>query len=154
MIWGPPAISGKPPKSIQIYLWIFQVVVDRFGSPIWISIYGCISGNLQYYPQLVPLWRRGPSRAGPNRRRGWSSLQPLGSLTKQWTHHVFWRMFCIWRFPKSWGYPQLSSISRWDFVNPAIFWFPHVLKPPCCSKPSKPDQNISNHPFWGHNFEP
>ena len=27
----------------------------------------------------------------------------------------------IWRFPKSWGYPQLSSIGSWDF--PWFFFF-------------------------------
>ena len=36
-----------------------------------------------------------------------------------------------WRLPKSWGYPQISSIDRWDFPGnkPSILGDPPFLEP-------------------------
>ena len=37
----------------------------------------------------------------------------------------------IWAFPDSWGYPQSSSTSRWDFLNKnQPFWIPPFMETP------------------------
>ena len=80
--------------------------------------------SIPYWTMIFPLWY-GPkllvTPGGVSLQWGrWRSIQVclrIGLIL-----HVL-----IWRFPKSWGYPQSSSISRWDFPwnKPSIFGYPH-----------------------------
>ena len=50
----------------------------------------------------------------------------LGSLGSRacWDAQCWQMIRTIWRFPKSWGYPQSSSIWDWDFPwnQPSSYW--------------------------------
>ena len=55
----------------------------------------------------------------------------------------------IWRFPESWGYPQSSSMSRWNFPDinhPFFFGYPHdeLETPICCRGKSNQAQYLSS----------